>query len=310
MANSFSALKKGRKDNLSKLKKNIEDMQKGGNVDDRFWKLTVDAEGNGYAVIRFIPAKGDDIPHVRVWDHYFKGPKGWYVEKSLHSIGGEDPCSEYNSMLWETGDENNQKQVRRQKRRLNYYANIYVVADPANPENEGKTFLFRFGSKIFDKISEAINPKYEDPFDPFDFWEGANFKIKAATKDDYRNYDNSAFESPSPISDKKGKELSEDAMEAVYSASHSLQEFIDPSTFKSYDELKARLYKVLDLSDDDFDAPEADAPSEKSEDYKSDDVDDGSDDVEDEVDESVDEEEEDETAAFFRNLQEIGRAHV
>jgi hypothetical protein len=218
--------------------------QQGG-ADDRFWKPEVDKAGNGYAVVRFLPApNGEDIPWVRVFDHGFQGIGGWYIENSLTTVGKKDPVSEYNSMLWNSGIEANKEQARKQKRRLKYIANIYVVSDPANPQNEGKVFLYQFGKKIFDKINDVMNPQFEDetPVNPFDFWEGANFKLKIRNVEGYRNYDKSEFESPSTLGD-----FEDDELEAIWKQEQSLAEFIAPENFKSYEELQAKLNKVLGL---------------------------------------------------------------
>lgn len=248
MSTSFAQLKKSRQSNFDKLVSEVSKLdskqQQGQQEDNRFWYPEVDKSGNGYAVIRFLPApSGEDVPFVRVWDHGFQGPGGWYIEKSLTTLGQKDPVSEYNSQLWNSGIESNKQQVRKQKRRLNFFSNILVVKDPANPANEGKVFLFKFGKKIFDKLNAAMNPEFEDekPLNPFDMWEGANFKIKIRNVEGYRNYDKSEFDSPAPISE-DDKEL-----EALWSKQYQLQEFVDLKNFKSYDELKAKLHKVLCL---------------------------------------------------------------
>ena len=244
---SFASLKKNRSAAIDKLKNAAEKVGGGGEQksygDDRFWKPTVDKAGNGYAVIRFLPAaEGEDLPWVRYWDHGFKGPTGrWYIEKSLTSIGQPDPVSELNSVLWNSGREEDKQTVRDRKRRLHYVANIYVVSDTANPQNEGKVFLFQFGKKIFDKITDIMTPQFEDeePVNPFDFWEGANFKLKIRNVEGYRNYDKSEFESAKPLSD------DEEELEGIYNKLHTLSEFADPKSYKSYAELKAKLNQVL-----------------------------------------------------------------
>lgn len=248
---SFQKLKKARKTDLSKLTQEIEKLNtntnKNGNNsggDDRLWKLTVDKAGNGHAVLRFLPAPdGEDIPWVRIWDHGFQGPGGWYIENSLTTLGKKDPVSEHNSKLWNSGIESNKDVARKQKRRLSYYSNVYVVSDPSNPENEGKVFLFKFGKKIFDKINDKMNPTYDDdePINPFDLWEGANFKLRARQVAGYRNYDASEFDSQGALFDDDEK------LEKTWKQEYSLQEFLDPKNFKSYDELNVRLTKVLDL---------------------------------------------------------------
>lgn len=246
---SFAKLKRNR-DQISKLQQAASE-QSGGRksyVDDRIWSPSVDKAGNGYAVIRFLPAaEGSDVPWVRYWDHAFQGPTGlWYIEKSLTSIGQDDPVSQYNSELWDTGLEENKEIVRKQKRRLHYVSNIYVVSDPSNPANEGKVFMYKFGKKIFDKIMDAMNPEFDDeqPLNPFDFWEGANFKLKIRQVEGYRNYDKSEFESSKPLLD------DDDELEQIYNKMYDInKEFLDPSTFKSYADLKSRMNKILLLEE-------------------------------------------------------------
>lgn len=243
---SFANLKKNRSAAIDKLKNAAEKVGGGEQKsygDDRFWKPAVDKSGNGYAVIRFLPApEGEDLPWVRYWDHGFKGPTGrWYIEKSLTSIGQPDPVSEGNSILWNSGREEDKQIARDRKRRLHYVTNIYVVSDPANPENEGKVFLYQFGKKIFDKITDIMTPQFQDeePINPFDFWEGANFKLKIRNVEGYRNYDKSEFDSPKALSDDDEK------LEGIYNQLNSLAEFTDPKSYKSYAELKAKLNQVL-----------------------------------------------------------------
>lgn len=251
---NFASLKKSSAD-IGRLTKEIEKINapaEGGSKDDtRFWSPEVDKAGNGYAVIRFLPASavdGDDsLPWVRIFNHGFKGPSGkWYIENSLTTIGQKDPVSEHNSQLWNsTSDDNSpqRKQAREQKRRLTYIANVMIITDPKNPENEGQIRLFKFGKKIFDKITLAMNPQYQDekPMNPFDLWNGANFKIKIRQVEGYRNYDLSSFDNPSALS-------SDDAeLEKIWKSEYSLKEFTDPKNFKSYDELKSKLNAVLGL---------------------------------------------------------------
>ena len=245
---SFANLKRN-SSNLDKLAKAIEQLNttESPTKEDNFWKPEVDKAGNGYAVIRFLPqpsVDGDDaLPWVKVFNHGFQGPGGWYIENSLTTLGQKDPVSEYNSQLWNSGIEANKEVARKQKRRLSYMANIYVVEDSKNPQNEGKVFLYKFGKKIFDKINEAMNPAFEDekPINPFDMWAGANFKLKIRKVEGYQNYDKSEFESPSALLDDDEK------LEAIWKKEYSLKEFLLPENFKSYDELKARLDKVLGL---------------------------------------------------------------
>ena len=242
---SLSTLKKT--NSLDKLLNAVETenkpQEKKSYVDERLWKPVLDKTGNGYAVIRFLPAvDGEDLPWAKVWNHAFQGPTGqWYIENSHTTLGNNDPVSELNSAYWNSGVESDKEIARRQKRKLQYFSNIYVVSDPKNPENEGKVFLFRFGKKIFDKCMEAMQPAFEDetPVNPFDFWEGANFKLKIRKVDGYWNYDKSEFEAPSPLFD------NDDAIEEVWKQQYALNEFTAPTNFKSYDELKTRLDMVL-----------------------------------------------------------------
>ena len=247
---SFADLKRASSSSFEKLNRELSKLNTSSNQssgdDNRMWKPEVDKAGNGYAVIRFLPApEGEDIPFVRVWDHGFQGPTGkWYIENSLTSIGEKDPVGELNSKLWNTGLESDKDQARKQKRRLSYYSNIYVVKDPAHPENEGKVFLFKYGKKIFDKINDIMNPAFEDekPVNPFDLWSGANFKLKIRNVEGYRNYDKSEFDSPSALSD------NDDELEAIYKQEHSLTAFLDRKNFKSYAELEGQLNMVLGLT--------------------------------------------------------------
>jgi len=217
--------------------------EKKSYVDERLWKPELDKTGNGYAVIRFLPAvDGENMPWAKLWNHAFQGPTGqWYIENSLTTLGNNDPVSEMNSAYWNSGVESDKEIARRQKRKLQYYSNIYVVSDSRHPEHEGKVFLFRFGKKIFDKCMEAMQPAFEDetPVNPFDFWKGANFKLKIRKVDGYWNYDKSEFEAPSPLFD------NDDDIEEVWNKQYALNEFTAPTNFKSYDELKTRLNMVL-----------------------------------------------------------------
>jgi len=270
MTTSFSALKKSRSSSFDKLNQQLQKMntQGGSNSEqDDYWKLEVDKAGNGYAVLRFLPApKGEDMPFVRLWDHGFQGPGGWYIENSLTTIGLDDPVSEYNGKLWNSGVESDKDIARKQKRRLSYIANVYVVKDPTNPQNEGKVFKYKFGKKIFDKLNDVMNPQFEDedPINPFDFWEGADFKLKARNVEGYRNYDKSEFASVGQLTNSDGEPLSDEELESVWEKQHSLQELVDPKNFKSYDELKAKLYKVLALDGSDH-APQNTAEDDEAE---------------------------------------------
>lgn len=244
---SLANLKKSRGSDISKLVAAAEKVGGGGQQqsyeDNRMWKPEVDKAGNGYAVIRFLPAaEGDDYPWARYWDHGFQGPGGWYIEKSLTSIGQPDPVSEVNTKLWNSGLESDKDIARKQKRRLHYVSNVLIVSDPAHPENEGKVMLFQYGKKIYDKMMDVMQPQFQDesPVNPFDLWEGANFKLKIRNVEGYRNYDKSEFDKVTPVA---GGD--EDELEAIYAKCYSLKEFTDPSKYKSYDELKAKLERVL-----------------------------------------------------------------
>ena len=228
----------------AKLVKEVEKQNGGGQggADERLWKPVMDKSGNGYAVIRFLPAPdGEDLPWAKMFSHAFQGNGGWYIENSLTTIGQKDPLGELNRELWNSGNDSDKDTVRKQKRKLSFYANIYVVKDPANPQNEGGVFLYKFGKKIFDKISDIMQPAFEDeePINPFDLWEGANFKLKIRTVDGYINYDKSEFDSVSALSD------DDDELEAVFNKEYSLQEFVSPESFKTYEQLKERLDRVL-----------------------------------------------------------------
>ncbi len=257
---SFANLKRSRGSSIDKLVKAAEAVsttKKESNSygDDRFWKPTRDKAGNGYAVVRFLPCtEGEDLPWVRYWDHGFKGPNGlWYIENSLTSIGQPDPVSEMNSVLWNSGREEDKTIARDRKRRLHYVSNVLVISDPSNPENEGKVFLYKFGKKIFDKIMEAMQPAFEDetPCNPYDFWEGADFKIKIRKVEGWVNYDKSEFASPSSLHDGD-----ESRLEDVYGKLYPLQDFLKPENYKSYDELKTKLNRVLGVDAGHVSAPE------------------------------------------------------
>lgn len=248
----FKTLKKNSgKNSLEKLTEaasKLANPQNSFPTDDRFWYPNTDKAGNGYAVIRFLPPKGDDedMPFVRIFSHVFKGPTGlWYIENSLTTLGKDDPVSEYNSQLWNSGLESNKEIARKQKRKLTFVSNVYIIEDQANPENVEKVKLFRYGKKLFDKLNEAMNPEFEDEeaVNPFDLWEGANFKLKIRNVEGYRNYDKSEFAKVGPL-------FKEDAkMEEVWNQCHSLQELLAEKNFKSYDELKKQLHKVLGLNE-------------------------------------------------------------
>ena len=241
---SLEALKKS--NSLDKLlnavKEDSAPQEKKSYVDERLWKPELDKSGNGYAVIRFLPSvEGEDMPWAKVWNHAFQGPTGqWYIENSLTTVGQKDPVSEHNTKLWNTGLETDKETARKQKRKIQYFSNIYVVSDSKHPENEGKVFLYRYGKKIFDKLMAAMQPEFEDetPINPFDFWKGANFKLKIRKVDGYWNYDKSEFETPSALGD-------DSVIEGIWKKQYALKEFTASTNFKSYEELKTRLDAVL-----------------------------------------------------------------
>ena len=246
MNTSIAALKRS-KSNLDTLIGELNKVaepqsQKQSYSDDRFWKPELDKSGNGYAVFRFLPAvKNEDLPWARLWSHAFQGPGGWYIENSLTTLNKKDPVSESNSLLWNSGVEADKEIARKRKRKLSYIANVLIINDAKHPENEGQVKLFKFGKKIFDKITEAMKPEFEDekPINPFDFWEGANFKLKIRKVDGYWNYDKSEFDSASAIAD------NDEAIEEIWNKQYALKPFLAPENFKSYDELKSKLDKVL-----------------------------------------------------------------
>ena len=243
---SFSSLKQNKSSIFNKLQKQLEDTTKVGTTDERMWKLTTDKAGNGLAVVRFLPASdGEDMPFVKLYNHGFQGPGGWYIENSLTTLGKDDPLGEYNRELWNSGDESLKEQVRKQKRKLSYYANVYIVKDPGNPDNEGQVKIFRFGKKIYDMIMDAVNGdelEGREGINPFDFWTGADFTLRAKKVAGYPNYDSSKFQPPATLGD-----LDDAQLESIWKRQHSLQSIVAPDQFKTYDQLKERLDKVLNL---------------------------------------------------------------
>ena len=240
---SFSTLKKRSSTSLEKLVQEAEKLNKQGpGADERFWKPELDKSGNGYAVIRFLPAPdGEELPWAKVYSHAFQGPGGWYIENSLTTVNKKDPVGEVNRKLWNSGLDSDKDIARKQKRKLSYYTNIYVVRDPAHPENEGKVFLYKFGKKIYDKITAAMQPEFEDetPINPFDLWEGANFKLKICKVAGFWNYDKSEFDSVSALDSDDAK------LEAIWKEENSLTAFTNEDQFKTYEELQTRLNEVL-----------------------------------------------------------------
>lgn len=249
---SFANLKKSSGSNFARLTQEIDKLSQPTSSasrfgdDERLWKPELDKAGNSYAVIRFLPAPtGEDMPFAQVWSHNFKGPGGWYIENSLTTLKQKDPVGEMNRQLWNTGTESDKETARKQKRKLSYYANIYVVSDPSRPENEGRVFLYKFGKKIFDKILEAMKPQFADEqaVDPFDLWKGADFKLKIRQVEGYWNYDKSEFSTPTVLGNFKDLEL-----EVIWKQEYSLTEFTDKKNFKTYEELEQRLAMVLSTS--------------------------------------------------------------
>ena len=241
---SFADLKRKSQSNFSFLQKELEKSSSNKNVDERFWKPEVDASGNGYAVIRFLPAPdGETVPWAKLYSHAFQGPGGWYIENSLTTIGDKDPVGEVNRRLWNSGEDADKDTARKQKRKLSYYSNILVVKDPKHPENEGKVFLYKYGKKIHDKILAAMQPEFQDeePVNVFDLWEGANFKLKIKKVAGYWNYDSSEFDNVSALS------ADDDELEKIWKSEHSLEAFTSKDQFKSYDDLERRLNLVLGI---------------------------------------------------------------
>lgn len=246
----FASFKKSSKNNLGKIAKELEKVTKGGGEnsykDDRLWQPEVDKTGNGYAVIRFLPAPpSEDLPWVRVFSHGFQAKGGWYIENCPTTIGQKCPVCEANNELWNSGNDDDKNIARDRKRKLSYISNVLVIEDPVNPANNGKIFLYRYGKKIFDKINDKMNPQYkdEDVVNPFDFWQGANFKIKIRNVDGYRNYDKSEFSASSPLLDGDDK-----ALEALWRKEYSLLDFVKPDQFKAYGELKTKFQSVINGS--------------------------------------------------------------
>ena len=242
---SFSDLKRKSNTSFEFLQKELEKSSTNSSADERFWKPELDASGNGYAVIRFLPQpEGESLPWAKLYSHAFQGPGGWFIENSLTTLGQQDPVSVYNNKLWNSGTESDKEVARKQKRKLSYYSNIYVVRDPKNPENEGKVFLYRYGKKIFDKIMAAMKPEFQDetPVNPFDLWEGADFKLKIKTVAGFWNYDSSEFAVSAAL------KTDDEELETIYKSEHSLESFTAPSEFKTYEALESRLNLVLGIS--------------------------------------------------------------
>jgi hypothetical protein len=258
---SFADLKRKSQTNFEFLQKELEKSStEGGGADERLWKPELDASGNGYAVIRFLPApEGETVPWAKVYSHAFQGPGGWFIENCLTTKGDKCPVCVHNNGLWNSGHESDKEVARKQKRKLSYYSNIYVVKDSKHPEAEGKVFLYRYGKKIFDKIMAAMQPEFQDetPMNPFDMWEGSNFKLKIKTVAGYWNYDSSEFDRPSALS------ADDDELEQVWKQAYSLEAYTADSEFKSYDELDTRLNAVLNST-----APRAAVREQEEEEFE------------------------------------------
>lgn len=275
MTATFDSLKKNRSKSLDKLTEQLKKLDSKPSYSDpeadTYWKPTRDSAGNGFAIIRFLPAPaGEDMPFVKLWDHGFQGPTGqWYIENSLSTLNQPDPLGDLNRKLWNSGNDEDKKQAQKQKRRLHYISNIYVIKDSGNPENDGKVFRFKFGKKIYDKLNDMMVPAFEDetPVNPFDLWEGANFRLKIRMFEGYPNYDKSEFDSPSPLFEE------DDKMEAIWKKEYSLTEVIDPKNFKSYEELQAKLHKVLGMEGTSSPTKTVSSKPSRAEDEESDELD-------------------------------------
>ena len=262
---SFASMKKSNYTDLLAKAESLNKTEVRG-ADERLWKPEVDKAGNGYAVIRFLPAPdGEDLPWAQVWSHAFQGPGGWYIENSLTTLGKKDPVSDLNRTLWNSGNDADKETARKQKRKLSYYSNIYVVQDPANPQNEGRVFLYKFGKKIFDKLTEAMQPAFADetPINPFDFWKGADFKVKIRKVEGYWNYDKSEFAEPSTL---KGFDDSE--LELIWKQQYSLVDFTAADKFKTFEELETRLQTVLSASQPTRRVPDSELEDESEGKYR------------------------------------------
>ncbi len=260
---SFSSFKKSESENFDKLRDQLNKTKNGDRQnDDRFWQPDRGKDGNDYCVLRFLPAPpNEEVPYVKTLSYGFKGPGGWYIENSRGTIGeDDDPVDKMRRALYATGTEADKKIAQKYSRRTNFISNIEIIDYPKHPEMNGKQFLYRYGKKIFDKINDCYNPKFPDEpkFNPFNFWEGADFVLKVTTQDDFPNYDKSEFKTPAPHRGGGDAEL-----EAIWKNLYSLQAFIDPSQYKPAKDLQKRLNKVLGL-DTELPEPEKEEPKETS----------------------------------------------
>lgn len=246
---NLADLRKLRTSNLDSIANALKKTTFEKEDDSSFFKLEKDKAGNGSAVLRFLPKHpDDDLPFVSIYSHAFQNPtnKRWYIENSRTTINEADPVAELNSKLWSTGLESDKEVARRQRRKLTYIANVLVVHNPANPALEGQVMQFKFGKKIFEKLADATKksefPDDPPPFDPFDPFGGANFKLRQREVEGYPNYDKSEFAGVSPISE------DEDKLLEVLNKIQPLKPLVDASKFKSYDDLKKKLDSVLNAN--------------------------------------------------------------
>lgn len=239
---NFKDFKKNKGNFLETLNQKIKESNTTFEPDARYFQVTKDKAGNGVALVRFLPGK--DTPWVRYWSHSFEYNGGWYIENSRTSLKEDDPVSEYNKLLWDSGKEEYKEFVSLKpgtKRKLNYVSNIYVIEDPANPENNGKVFLYQYGAKIYDKIKALMQPSIKTlpPVNPFNPFDGANLQIIIKKVAGYPNYDDTKFI-------QEGSKLgNDDEIEKIYNQQYDLEDILKESNFKPYEKLKARLIKVL-----------------------------------------------------------------
>lgn len=245
MSTNFTSLRKNRAANLEKLKQQVKSEGQKGGQDPRIWKLTVDPKTKiGFAVLRFLPPPvNEELSYVRFHEHGFKVGSNYYIENCPTTLGGKPcPVCKDNSKHWDTGLESEKNIARDRKRHQRFMSNVLIIKDPAHPENEGKVFLYKYGPKIYEKINDLLNPSdpSEPVINPFDFWEGCDFKLKSQALGDFQNYDKSSFSDPSELF-----EGDDEAKEEVWKQQYSLAEFVAEDKFKSYDVLEARFNDVI-----------------------------------------------------------------